>query len=57
VNGCQIAHFNIFVLAHKNANEPAGVLPEVVLSVMADVIGFCGKLLELSVKCLVLWQM
>jgi hypothetical protein len=25
--------------------------------VMADVIGFCGKLLELSVKCLVLWQM
>jgi hypothetical protein len=23
----QIAHFNIFVLAHKNANEPAGVLP------------------------------
>jgi hypothetical protein len=25
--------------------------------VMADVIGFCGKLLVLSVKCLVLWQM
>jgi hypothetical protein len=25
--------------------------------VMADVIGFSGKLLELSVKCLVLWQM
>jgi hypothetical protein len=25
--------------------------------VMADVIGFCGKLPELSVKCLVLWQM
>jgi hypothetical protein len=24
----QIAHFNIFVLAHKNANEPAGVLPQ-----------------------------
>jgi hypothetical protein len=23
----QIAHFNIFVLAHKNANEPAGFLP------------------------------
>jgi hypothetical protein len=22
-----IAHFNIFVLAHKNANEPAGILP------------------------------
>jgi hypothetical protein len=21
----QIAHFNIFVLAHKNAKEPAGV--------------------------------
>jgi hypothetical protein len=63
----QIAHFNIFVLAHKNANEPAEVLPQwqnsgrtpaaVVLSVMADVIGFCGKLLVLSVKCLVLWQM
>jgi hypothetical protein len=63
----QIAHFNIFVLAHKNANEPAGFLPvwqkpgrtpaAVVLSVMADVIGFCGKLLVLSVKCLVLWQM
>jgi hypothetical protein len=25
--------------------------------VLADVIGFCGKLLDLSVKCLVLWQM
>jgi hypothetical protein len=24
---------------------------------MVDVIGFCGKLLELSVKCLVLWHM
>jgi hypothetical protein len=23
----QIVHFNIFVLAHENANEPAGVLP------------------------------
>jgi hypothetical protein len=23
----QIAHFNIFLHAHKNANEPAGVLP------------------------------
>jgi hypothetical protein len=44
----QIAHFNIFVLAHKNGNEPAGVLPlwqnlgrtsaAVVLSVVADVI-------------------
>jgi hypothetical protein len=50
VNRKQIVHFNIFVLAHKNANEPAGVLPQwqnsgrtpaaVVLSVMADVIGF-----------------
>jgi hypothetical protein len=40
--------FKIFVLAHKNANEPAGFLPHwqklgrtpatVVLSVMADVI-------------------
>jgi hypothetical protein len=63
----QIAHFNIFVFAHKNANEPAGFLPHrqktgrtsaaVVLSVMTDVIGFCGKLLVLSVKRLVLWQM
>jgi hypothetical protein len=55
----QIAHFNIFVLAHKNANEPAGFLPvwqKPGSCVMADVIGFCGKLLELSVKCLVLWQ-
>jgi hypothetical protein len=44
----QIAHFNIFVLAHKKANEPAGVLPHwqdagrtpaaIVLSVMTDVI-------------------
>jgi hypothetical protein len=44
----QIVHFNTLVLAHKNANEPAGVLPHwqnsdripaaVVLSVMADVI-------------------
>jgi hypothetical protein len=24
----QIAHFNTFVLVHKNANEPAGVLPQ-----------------------------
>jgi hypothetical protein len=42
-----IAHFDIFVLAHKNVNEPTGVLPQwqnsgrtpaaVVLSVMADV--------------------
>jgi hypothetical protein len=24
----QIARFNIFVLAHKNGNEPAGVLPQ-----------------------------
>jgi hypothetical protein len=31
----QIAYFNIFVLAHKNANEPS-----VVLSVMADVYRF-----------------
>ena len=55
----QIAHFNIFVLAHKNANEPAGFLPGSAgvaetrqnsgSCVMADVIGFCGKLLELSV--------
>jgi hypothetical protein len=22
-----LSHFNIFVLAHKNANEPAGFLP------------------------------
>jgi hypothetical protein len=56
----QIAHFNIVVLAQKTANKPARVLPQwqnsdrtpsaVVLSVkpMADVIGFCGKLL---VKC------
>jgi hypothetical protein len=29
----------------------------VVLSVMAVVIRFCGKLLVLSVKYLVLWQM
>jgi hypothetical protein len=45
----QIAHFNIFVLAHKNANEPAGVLPQwqnsrrtpaaFVLNVLANVIG------------------
>jgi hypothetical protein len=51
----------IFLLAHKNANEPARGLPHwhnsgrtpaaVVLSVMADVIGFFGKLLVLSVKC------
>ena len=44
----QIAHFNIFVHAHKNANEPATSLPQVrncgrtpaavVLSVMAVVI-------------------
>jgi hypothetical protein len=44
----QIAHFHIFVLAHTNANEPAGFLPvwqkpgrtptAVVLSVMADVV-------------------
>jgi hypothetical protein len=44
----QIAHFNIFVLAHENANERVGVLSHwqnsgrtpavVVLSVMADVI-------------------
>jgi hypothetical protein len=63
----QIAHFNIFVLANKNANEAAGFPPvwqkpgrtpaAVVFSVMADVIGFCGKLLVLSVECLVLWQM
>jgi hypothetical protein len=43
----QIAHFSIFVLAHKNASEPAGVLPlwqnsgrtpaAVVLSVLPDV--------------------
>jgi hypothetical protein len=49
----QIAHFNIFVLAHKNADEPAGVLPQwqnfgrnpaaVVLSVMADVIELWDK--------------
>jgi hypothetical protein len=42
----QIAHFNIFVLAHKNANEPAGFLPvwqKPGSCVMADVIGFCGK--------------
>jgi hypothetical protein len=48
----QIAHFNIFVLAHKNANEPAGFLPVWQNSgscVMADVISFCCKLLELSV--------
>jgi hypothetical protein len=55
----QIAHFNIFVLAHKDAYEPAGDLPlwqnsyristAVALSVMADVIGFCDKLLVLSV--------
>jgi hypothetical protein len=54
----QIAHFHIFVLGHKNAKEPAGVLPHtgrtpaaVVVSVMADVIGFCGKLLVLSDLC------
>jgi hypothetical protein len=44
----QLAYFNIFVLAHNNANEHAGVLSHwqnsgrnpaaVVLSVMADVI-------------------
>jgi hypothetical protein len=45
----QIAHFNIFVLAHKNANEWGKTPAAVVLSVMADVIGFCGKLLVLSV--------
>jgi hypothetical protein len=48
----QIAHFNIFVLAHKNANEPAGVLPDclcgrtpaaVVLSLMAYVIPLLGN--------------
>jgi hypothetical protein len=43
-------HSNIFVLAHKNVYEPAGLLPQwpnsgripaaVVLSLMADVIGF-----------------
>jgi hypothetical protein len=39
-----IAHFNIFVQTHKNADVPAGVLPQWqnsgsrVLSVMADVI-------------------
>jgi hypothetical protein len=56
----QIAHLNIFVLAHKNANEPAGFLPvwqKPGSCVIADVIGFCGKLLVLSVKCLVLWQL
>jgi hypothetical protein len=56
----QIARFNIFVLAYKNANEPAGFLPvwqKPGSCVMADVIGFCDKLLELSVKCLVFWQM
>jgi hypothetical protein len=46
----QTAHFNISVLTHKNPNELAGVLP-VALNVMADVIGFCGKLLVLSVEC------
>jgi hypothetical protein len=44
----KIAHLNIFVLAHKNANGLVGVLPlwqksgrsptAVVLTVMADVI-------------------
>jgi hypothetical protein len=55
----QIAHFTIFVLTHKNANEPARVLPlwqdpgrtlaTAVLSVMEDVIGFYGMLLVLCV--------
>ena len=40
----QIAHFNIFVLAHKNANELKLCMQ---LSVMVDVIGF-------SFKCYVL---
>jgi hypothetical protein len=55
----QIAHVNIFVLAHKNANEPAGFLKvwQKPGRTPAAVIGFCGTLLELSVKCLVLWQM
>jgi hypothetical protein len=42
----EIAHFNIFVLAHKNANEPAGFLPvwqKPGSCVMADVIGFLGR--------------
>jgi hypothetical protein len=44
----QFSHFIIFVLAHKNANEPTGVLPPqqnsgetpvaVALSVVADAI-------------------
>jgi hypothetical protein len=58
VNGCHRLLIILFLcshIAHKNANEPAGVLPHwqnsgrspaaVVLSVMADVMGFCGKLL------------
>jgi hypothetical protein len=43
----EVVHFNIFVLAHKNANEPAGFCrcgrnPAELrqLCVMADVIGF-----------------
>jgi hypothetical protein len=51
----QIAHQNLFVHVHKTANEPATVVElrhQFVLCVMADIIGFCDKLLAACVKCI-----
>jgi hypothetical protein len=60
--------FDVAMLTQKNSTAlqvwqttgigtTSGPAHTVAYDGLADVIGFCGKLLVLSVKCLVLWQM
>jgi hypothetical protein len=54
----QIAHFNIFVFADKNANEPAGVLPQWQNSGSSCLkcYGRCNTALSGAVKIWILWH-